>query len=54
LYDLFVEIAQPRGYGLKAKVGNFPDDMPGDIGLFLSWDAPVASTAVSLSSKRAR
>ena len=28
LYDLFVEVAQPRGCGPKAKVINFPDGMP--------------------------
>lgn len=34
---------QPQGFGLAARVVDFPDGMPGDIGLFLEWgrkDAP--------------
>ncbi len=42
LYDLFVEVAKPRGYQLKAMVISFPGGMPGDIGFFLTWEAPVA------------
>jgi hypothetical protein len=42
LYDRFKEVAQPQGYRLKAMVINFPGGVPGDIGLFLSWEAPAA------------
>lgn len=28
---------QPQGFGLAARVVDFPDGMPGDIGLFLEW-----------------
>ncbi|QPB18980.1 hypothetical protein QA644_15595 [Rhizobium sp. CC1099] len=42
LYDLFVEVARPQGYQLKAMVISFPGGMPGDIGFFLCWEAPVA------------
>ncbi|AHG46686.1 hypothetical protein RLEG12_27125 [Rhizobium leguminosarum bv. trifolii CB782] len=41
LYDLFEEIGRPQGYGLKALVINFPGGIPGDIGLFLTWEKPV-------------
>ncbi|EJT05646.1 hypothetical protein [Rhizobium sp. CCGE 510] len=41
LYDLFVEVARPHGYKLKAMVISFPGGMPGDIGFFLNWEAPV-------------
>jgi len=29
---------KPLGYGLSAEVLEFPGGMPGDLGLFLSWD----------------
>jgi hypothetical protein len=41
IYDLFVEVARPHGYKLKAMVISFPGGMPGDIGFFLNWEAPV-------------
>ncbi|TCA27870.1 hypothetical protein E0H70_22360 [Rhizobium leguminosarum bv. viciae] len=41
IYDLFVEVARPHGYKLKATVISFPGGMPGDIGFFLNWEAPV-------------
>jgi hypothetical protein len=28
---------KPQGFHLAARVLNFPDGMPGDIGLFLTW-----------------
>lgn len=33
---------QPQGFGLVARVVDFPDGMPGDIGLFLEWGRKVA------------
>ncbi|MFL5011325.1 hypothetical protein [Rhizobium sp.] len=41
IYDLFIEVARPHGYKLKAMVISFPGGMPGDIGFFLNWEAPV-------------
>jgi hypothetical protein len=28
---------RPHGFGLHARVLEFPDGLPGDIGLFLAW-----------------
>jgi hypothetical protein len=41
LYDLFEIQARPQGYGLKALIINFPEGIPGDAGLFLTWEPPV-------------
>jgi hypothetical protein len=41
LYELFVGVARPQGYRLKAMVVNFPGGIPGDIGFFLTWEPPV-------------
>jgi hypothetical protein len=30
---------RPRGFGLAARILDFPDGMPGDAGLFLVWGA---------------
>jgi hypothetical protein len=40
LYDMFLEVAKPAGYNLKAMVLNFPGGIPGDIGFLLNWEAP--------------
>lgn len=37
LYDRYLEVAKPQGFRLKATIINFPDGMPGDVGLFLNW-----------------
>lgn len=37
LYDRYLTLAKPQGYRLKASIINFPDGMPGDVGLFLNW-----------------
>ncbi|MDP9629460.1 hypothetical protein [Ensifer sp. ENS11] len=42
LYDRFKAAAQPQGYKLKAMVVTFPGGIPGDIGFFLNWEAPIA------------
>lgn len=34
---------QPQGFGLAARVVDFPDGMPGDIGLFLEWGSKDAA-----------
>lgn len=33
----------PQGFGIHARVVNFEDGVPGDIGLFLSWSTPEAA-----------
>ena len=37
LYDRYLALAKPQGYRLKATIINFPNGMPGDVGLFLNW-----------------
>jgi hypothetical protein len=37
LYERYLEVAKPQGFRLKAAIINFPDGMPGDVGLFLNW-----------------
>ena len=39
LYDFWKKHMQPRGYRLKFQVVSWPDGMPGDIGMSLSWAA---------------
>jgi hypothetical protein len=36
-YDRYSQVARPQGYALKAMIINFPDGVPGDVGLFLNW-----------------
>jgi len=45
VYDLFVQVAQPQGYHLKAMVINFPGGIPGDIGFILNWEAQKSEKA---------
>lgn len=33
----FVETLQPRGFKLKAQIINFPNGMPGDVGIYICW-----------------
>jgi len=40
-YERYLTFGKPQGYKLKAMVINFPGGMPGDIGFFLNWEAPV-------------
>ncbi len=37
LYDFWKKHLQPRGYKLRVQVVDYPDGMPGDIGMTLSW-----------------
>ena len=37
IYEVWLEKLKPRGFGLHADVLDFPDGMPGDIGLFCRW-----------------
>ncbi len=41
ILDLFEQLAKPQGYGLKAMIIDFPGGMPGDVGLFLTWEPPI-------------
>jgi hypothetical protein len=38
LYDRYTAAVKPKGYKLKAMIINFPDGVPGDVGLFLNWE----------------
>lgn len=42
LLEIFQQVAKPQGYGLKAMIINFPGGIPGDVGFFLTWEAPIA------------
>ena len=37
IYEVWLKKLKPRGFGLHADVLDFPDGMPGDIGLFCRW-----------------
>ena len=37
LYQFWKRHLQPRGYKLKAQIVEFPDMLPGDVGLTLQW-----------------
>jgi hypothetical protein len=36
-YEAWDKNLRPLGYRLKAQVLNYPDGMPGDVGMFLAW-----------------
>lgn len=36
-YDYFQKELQPHGFKVRAEIVSFPDGMPGDVGMFLSW-----------------
>jgi hypothetical protein len=38
IYTLWHNHFRPRGYKLKVQIVDFPDGMPGDVGMFLAWD----------------
>lgn len=38
LYDFWKKHLQPRGYKVKYQIVSFPNGMPGDIGITLSWE----------------
>jgi hypothetical protein len=37
IYQLWEKYFRPRGYKLKVQIVDYPDGMPGDIGITLSW-----------------
>src|SRR5262245_35557374 len=37
LYMFWEKFLQPRGYKIKYEIVDFPDGMPGDVGITLSW-----------------
>lgn len=37
IYDFWKRQLQPRGYHIRYEVVDYPNGMPGDIGIFLSW-----------------
>jgi len=38
LYEMWRDRLRELGYGLKAMILEFPGGMPGDVGLFLTWE----------------
>jgi hypothetical protein len=36
-YDFYQEYLKAQGFRLRAQILDFPNGMPGDIGIFLSW-----------------
>ena len=36
-FEFWREHLQPQGYGLKAMIVDWPEGLPGDVGLFLTW-----------------
>ena len=37
VYEVWKETLQPLGYGLKAEIVEWPEGLPGEAGLFLTW-----------------
>ena len=37
LFEFWQKFLQPRGYKIRYQIVNFPNGMPGDIGITLSW-----------------
>ena len=37
-YEFYVAELKPLGFKLTAQVLDYPEGMPGNIGLFLSWE----------------
>ncbi len=37
-YERYQRLGRPTGFKLKAAIINFPNGMPGDVGLFLNWE----------------
>jgi hypothetical protein len=38
IYLLWHKHFRPRGYKLKVQIVDFPNGMPGDVGMFLTWE----------------
>jgi hypothetical protein len=38
IHALWHKHFRPRGYKLKVQIVEFPNGMPGDVGMFLTWD----------------
>ena len=37
-YESYLVFGKPRGYRIKAMIISYPGGMPGDVGVFLSWE----------------
>ena len=37
LFEFWKQYLQPRGYKIKFQIVDFPDGMPGDVGITLNW-----------------
>ena len=42
-FEFWQRDLKPRGYHLHARIISFPDGLPGDVGIFLSWERYAAS-----------
>jgi hypothetical protein len=38
IYDFWDKYMRPKGYKLKVEIVDFPNGMPGDVGMTLKWD----------------
>lgn len=36
-FDYYAKELQPLGYSMRAEIMNFPNGMPGDVGMYLRW-----------------
>lgn len=36
-YEFYVKEMQPLGFKVRAQILNYPNGVPGDVGIFLSW-----------------
>ncbi len=37
VYDYWKQNLKPGGFGFSARIINYPDGKPGDVGLFFTW-----------------
>lgn len=40
-FALWERIGQPNGFHLRAAIVDYPDGIPGDVGLFVDWSPPA-------------
>lgn len=40
-YLLWERVGRPNGFRIRAAIVDYPDGLPGDVGLFLDWSPPL-------------
>ncbi|TVQ58286.1 MAG: hypothetical protein EA355_02345 [Rhodobacteraceae bacterium] len=40
-YEIWRRLGRAKGFTFRARIVDFPDGMPGDVGLFIGWEPPV-------------